>query len=43
MKAENGIRPTALRKKNWLFMGDADARERGAIIYAVIETCRRGA
>ncbi len=28
---ENAIRPTAIGKKNWLFMGDADAGERGAI------------
>jgi transposase len=40
---ENAIRPTALGKKNWLFMGDADAGERGAIIYTVIESCRRRA
>jgi transposase len=38
---ENAIRPTALGKKNWLFMGDADAGERGAILYTVIESCRR--
>jgi len=38
---ENAIRPTALGKKNWLFMGEADAGERGAIIYTVIESCRR--
>jgi len=38
---ENAIRPTALGKKNWLFMGDADTGERGAIIYSVIESCRR--
>jgi hypothetical protein len=38
---ENAIRPTALGKKNCLFMGDADAGERGAIIYTVIESCRR--
>jgi transposase len=38
---ENAIRPTALGKKNWLFMGDADAGERGAILYTIIETCRR--
>jgi len=38
---ENAIRPTALGKKNWLFMGDADAGERGAVIYTVIESCRR--
>ena len=35
---ENAIRPTALGKKNWLFMGDADAGERGAIIYTIIGT-----
>jgi transposase len=38
---ENAIRPTALGKKNWLFMGDADAGQRGAIIYTVIGSCRR--
>jgi hypothetical protein len=38
---ENAIRPTAIGKKNWLFIGDADAGERGAIIYTVIESCRR--
>src|SRR5580692_4961162 len=38
---ENAIRPTALGKKNWLFIGDADAGERSAIIYTVIENCRR--
>jgi transposase len=38
---ENAIRPTALGKKNWLFVGEADAGERAAIIYTLIETCRR--
>jgi transposase len=38
---ENAIRPTAIGKKNWLFVGDADAGERSAIIYTVIESCRR--
>jgi transposase len=38
---ENAIRPTALGKKNWLFMGEAQAGERGAILYTVIESCRR--
>jgi transposase len=38
---ENAIRPTALGKKNWLFVGEAAAGERGAIIYTVIEACRR--
>jgi transposase len=38
---ENAIRPTALGKKNWLFFGDADAGERSAMIYSIIESCRR--
>jgi transposase len=38
---ENAIRPTALGKKNWLFIGEADAGERGAILYTIIESCRR--
>ena len=40
-RVENAIRPTAIGKKNWLFMGDADAGERGAIIYTIVESCRR--
>jgi len=38
---ENAIRPTALGKKNWLFIGDAAVGDRGAILYTVIESCRR--
>jgi len=38
---ENAIRPTAIGKKNWLFMGEAGAGQRGAIIYTLIESCRR--
>ena len=38
---ENAIRPTAIGKKNWLFVGDAEAGERSAIIYTIIESCRR--
>jgi transposase len=38
---ENAIRPTALGKKNWLFIGDAEAGQRSAILYTVIESCRR--
>jgi transposase len=37
---ENGIRPTAVGKKNWLFMGEAGAGQRGAIIYTIVENCR---
>jgi transposase len=38
---ENAIRPTAIGKKNWLFVGEADAGERSAILYTIIESCRR--
>jgi len=38
---ENAIRPTALGKKNWLFVGEANAGQRGAIVYTIIECCRR--
>lgn len=38
---ENAIRPTAVGKKNWLFIGEANAGERSAIIYTIIESCRR--
>jgi transposase len=40
-QVENAIRPTAIGKKNWLFVGEAEAGERSAIIYTVIECCRR--
>jgi transposase len=38
---ENAIRPTAIGKKNWLFIGEANAGERSAIIYTIVESCRR--
>lgn len=38
---ENAIRPTALGKKNWLFIGAPEAGERSAIIYTLIENCRK--
>ncbi len=38
---ENAIRPTALGKKNWLFVGEAGAGQRGAVLYSIIESCRR--
>ena len=38
---ENAIRPTALGKKNWLFIGAETAGDRSAILYTVIESCRR--
>ena len=38
---ENAIRPTAVGKKNWLFIGEAEAGERSAIFFTLIEACRR--
>jgi hypothetical protein len=40
-EVENAIRHTAVGKKNWLFIGDAGAGERSAIVFTVIEACRR--
>lgn len=37
---ENAIRPTAVGKKNWLFIGEAKAGERSAILFTLIEACR---
>ena len=38
---ENAIRPTAVGKKNWLFVGGEDTGDRSAIIYTVIESAKR--
>jgi transposase len=38
---ENAIRPTAIGKKNWLFFGSEEAGQRSAVIYTLIENCRR--
>lgn len=38
---ENAIRPTALGKKNWLFIGHPGAGDRSAVIYTILENCRR--
>ena len=40
---ENAIRPTALGKKNWLFIGEAEAGERSAILYTIVECLRDSA
>jgi transposase len=37
---ENAIRPTAIGKKNWLFIGAREAGWRSAVIYSLIESCR---
>jgi transposase len=38
---ENAIRPTALGKKNFLFIGHPEAGQRSAVIYSVLGSCRR--
>jgi transposase len=37
---ENAIRPTAVGKKNWLFIGTEEAGWRSAVIYSIITSCR---
>ncbi len=40
---ENAIRPCALGKKNWMFIGDAGAGQRSATLYSLLGSClRRG-
>ena len=40
---ENAIRPCALGKKNYLFIGDVGAGQRSAILYSLLGSClRRG-
>lgn len=38
---ENTIRPSAIGKKNWLFMGDAQSGSRAAAFYTLIGNCHR--
>ncbi|PAW75405.1 MAG: hypothetical protein B9S38_01610 [Verrucomicrobiia bacterium Tous-C4TDCM] len=38
---ENGIRPTAVGKKNWLFMGSETTGQRAAIIFTMVECAKR--
>lgn len=38
---ENAIRPSALGKKNWLFIGHPTAGNRSAILYTLLGSCRR--
>lgn len=37
---ENAIRPFAVGRKNWLFMGSPSGAKAGAIFYSLIETCK---
>jgi hypothetical protein len=38
---ENRIRPTKLGAKNWLFIGCAEAGQKAAILYTIVENCQR--
>jgi hypothetical protein len=38
--AERAIRPLAIGRKNWLFVGNEDGGEVAATIYSLIQTCR---
>ena len=38
---KNAIRPTAIGNRNWLFIGEAEAGNRSAILYTIVECCRR--
>ncbi len=38
--AERAVRPLAIGRKNWLFVGNEDGGEAAAVIYSLIQTCR---
>jgi transposase len=38
--AERAIRPLAIGRKNWLFVGSEDGGEAAAIVYSLVQTCR---
>ncbi|MDF7809244.1 IS66 family transposase [Pontiellaceae bacterium B12219] len=38
---ENAIRPTAIGKKNFLFFGSPSSGQTSAVIYSLVETCRK--
>jgi len=38
---ENDVRPSAVGKKRWLFIGHPEAGWRSAVIYTTIQSCRR--
>jgi transposase len=38
---ENAIRPSAIGKKNWLFIGHPEAGWRSAVIYSIVVSCQR--
>lgn len=38
---ENDVRPAVVGRKRWLFIGHPDAGWRSAVIYTIIQSCRR--
>jgi hypothetical protein len=38
---ENDVRPSAVGRRRWLFLGHPDAGWRSAVIYTIIQSCRR--
>jgi len=38
---ENDVRPAAIGRKRWLFIGHPKAGWRSAVIYTIIQNCRR--
>jgi transposase len=38
---ENDVRPSAVGRKRWLFIGHPEAGWRSAVIYTIIQSCRR--
>jgi hypothetical protein len=39
--AENALRPLCVGRKNWLFLGNDEGGRRLAILYSLVESCRR--
>jgi transposase len=39
--AENALRPLALGRKNWLFLGNDQGGQRMAVLYSLTESCKR--
>ena len=37
---ENQIRPFALGKKNWLFVGNEQSANQSALLYSLIQSCK---
>jgi transposase len=38
---ENDVRPSAIGRRRWLFLGHPDAGWRSAVVYTIIQSCRR--